>query len=205
MTLNTAFLFLAVAFLASISPGPAVLLAISNSLRYGPMATVWSALGNALGLFILGLTFSYGLGTLLATSEIAFISIKIAGAICLIILGIRLWRTSKPAHAAKVRAMTRTRWQLFREALLVSLTNPKAMLLLVALLPPFIDSTRPLFSQVVILSAIYASLCLPNHLCLGYFAGRAKRALMPAHGCLGQRIASCSFIGLGIAIAFASR
>lgn len=200
MTLDSTLLFIAAAFLASISPGPAVLLAISNSVRFGPGATVWSSLGNALGLFILGLTFSYGLGALIATSELTSIAIKLAGAIYLVVLGIRLWSTSRLTQTAKIGRITKTHAQLFNEALLVSLTNPKAMVILVALLPPFIDSTRPLFIQVVILSAIYASLCLPNHLCIAYFASRAKLALVPVCGRLSQRIAGSAFIGLGVTL-----
>jgi threonine/homoserine/homoserine lactone efflux protein len=55
MLMKTWLLFLAVSILPVLSPGPGMLLAISNALRYGPQATFYSALGNALGLTLMGL------------------------------------------------------------------------------------------------------------------------------------------------------
>lgn len=206
MTPETALLFVFVAILPAISPGPAILLAVSNSLRFGPWATVWSAFGNALGLFLLGFAVSYGLGTVMAASEMAFIVIKLAGATYLIVLGVRLWRSGVNLQVAGQISSVRSRGHLFMQALIVSLTNPKAMIVLAALLPPFIDPTSPLFSQILGLSAIYAVICLLNHLCLAYFAGKIKRLLQnPAHMRLTQRITGGSFVGLGIALAGSSK
>ena len=53
MLIKTWLLFVVVSIMPAISPGPAVLLAISNSLRYGAKATLYSALGNAFGLTLL--------------------------------------------------------------------------------------------------------------------------------------------------------
>ena len=65
MLINTWLLFVAISIVPAISPGPAILLAISNSLRYGAKATFYSALGNALGLTILGFAVAFGLAALL--------------------------------------------------------------------------------------------------------------------------------------------
>ena len=95
MLMKTWLLFLAVGILPAISPGPAVLLAISNALRYGPRAVLYSALGNALGLSILGFAVAFGLAAVLAVSAAAFTTVKIIGAAYLVYLGAKLWRDGK--------------------------------------------------------------------------------------------------------------
>jgi len=57
MELSTWFLFIVVASVAVFSTGPAMLLAISNSLQYGFKKVLLSTLGNITGLFYLLLQF----------------------------------------------------------------------------------------------------------------------------------------------------
>ena len=56
--------FCGVAFLVCFSPGPGVLLAISNAMAHGKRDWVASSLGNATGLFIIS-----GVATLAASSS----------------------------------------------------------------------------------------------------------------------------------------
>ena len=49
MELHTWILYVSVALIAIISPGPAVLLAINNSVIYDLKATAFSTLGNVIG------------------------------------------------------------------------------------------------------------------------------------------------------------
>jgi len=45
-------LFCGVTLLVAFTPGPAVLLAVSNSMSVGPRRAMISSLGNAMGLFM---------------------------------------------------------------------------------------------------------------------------------------------------------
>jgi threonine/homoserine/homoserine lactone efflux protein len=207
MLMKTWLLFLAVSILPVISPGPAVLLALSNSLRFGPQATLYSALGNMLGLTLLGFAVAFGLAAVLAVSAMAFTIVKFVGAAYLVYLGIKLWRGGGAialAGAAAPRSVSRGK--LFRQAFLLAITNPKALVLIAALIPPFVDRAQPMFTQVTILSLTYAALCFGNHLLLAFAGGKLRRFLSSERRMTAvRRVLGTTFIGFGAALATASR
>ncbi|MBP1680922.1 MAG: homoserine/threonine exporter, RhtB-like [Proteobacteria bacterium] len=92
MELHTWFLYAIVALIAIISPGPAVLLAINNSVMYDLKAVSFSSLGNVVGLFVLSSAAMLGLGVVLKTSAVLFLTFKILGACYLIYIGIKQFR-----------------------------------------------------------------------------------------------------------------
>src|SRR4051794_21626275 len=65
-------LFCGVTLLVAFTPGPAVLLAVSNSMSVGPRRAMISSLGNATGLFMVSAAAMAGLGVVLSTSAHAF-------------------------------------------------------------------------------------------------------------------------------------
>ena len=83
--------FCGVTLLVAFTPGPAVLLAVSNSMSVGPRRAMISSLGNATGLFMVSAAAMAGLGVVLSTSAYAFMLLKLAGAAYLIYLGIKQW------------------------------------------------------------------------------------------------------------------
>lgn len=206
MPLDTWLLFVLVSLLPAISPGPAVLLAISNSLRFGARATAYSALGNAAGLCVIGFAVAYGLGALMTTSALAFTVIKLLGGLYLAYLGIRLWRNGTAFDMPDATAhSTKSRLGLFSEAFFVAITNPKAIVLLAALLPHFISGT-PTVAEVGILSATYAVLCLLNHLALAALGGRIRNGLGSARlKSRLRRVLGATFVGFGASLAALSR
>ncbi|MFN8822024.1 MAG: LysE family translocator, partial [Betaproteobacteria bacterium] len=64
-------LFLAVAALTVLSPGPGVLMTITNALRFGFKGTVGGIFGIAAGAFLVAGISATALGAILATSAIA--------------------------------------------------------------------------------------------------------------------------------------
>ena len=207
MTLQSWFIFVIVAILPVLSPGPAILLAISNSIRYGPSATVYSALANAIGSTILGFAVAFGLSALIDASAFGFAAMKIVGALYLGYLGLKLWRSGDALNlAAAAKAPVKTRKRVFAEALFLAVTNPKSLVLLAALLPPFTDRSQPIFQQAAILSITFAVMCFCNHLFLAYAAGRARRFLASERRLVAVRHAlGTLFIGFGAALALTAR
>jgi threonine/homoserine/homoserine lactone efflux protein len=206
MLINTWLLFMAVAILPVLSPGPGMLLAISNALRFGPQATFYSALGNSIGLTALGLFIAFGLAAILEISAVAFTILKIVGAAYLVYLGIKLWRDGKAISLPGDIEPVMSRAKLFRQAFFLAITNPKALVLMAALFPPFIDHTKPLLAQAVILSVTYAVMCFANHLMLAMAGGRIRRFLSSERRIVAvRRVLGTMFIGFGAALAGASR
>ena len=92
MSLSAWIIFVAVALAAILSPGPAVFLAITNSVTYGWRRVTFSSLGNISGLLVISSVTMAGLGALLKTSALVFTVFKLVGAGYLIFLGIKQWR-----------------------------------------------------------------------------------------------------------------
>ena len=207
MSFEIWLLFVVVAIVPAVSPGPAILLAISNTLRFGRRATLWSAAGNALGLVVMGFMVAYGFGAVMAVSATAFTVLKLIGAAYLVYLGVKVWRDPAGLNAMPASIVPRDRsWRLCRQAFLVAVTNPKAMLVLAALLPQFLTADAPVLPQVLVLSVTYALMCYANHLVLAFFAAPLRRALQSRRTAdLVRRLTGGLFIGFGAALAASSR
>src|SRR5258707_4670771 len=125
--------FIAASFLIIIIPGPGVLFTIGRALALGRRAALVSVLGHAAGVFVALLLVAIGLGTLLAASAIALTVVKFAGALYLMYLGIQAIRQRKSlrdAMGAHIDPVVDAR--VFRQSILVGLTNPKAIVFFAA-------------------------------------------------------------------------
>lgn len=208
MTLQSWLLFMTLSIIPAVSPGPGVMLAISNTLRYGRNATLVAALGNALGLVILGYASVLGFGALMATSALAFTVLKLIGAAYLVYLGIRIWRDRTTIEEAEQPSQRRSmrKGSLFFQALLVSLTNPKAMLIISALFPQFMGRDGFTWQQASLLAFSYAGLCYANHAAIAFAGNSLRRFLMSRSRLTAvRRVLGSMFIGFGAALAAASR
>ena len=178
MTLATLLLFAVAAGLVIATPGPTVLLAMSNGSRHGVRAAAWGMAGAVLADMILVAVVASGLGVLLAASEIAFQALKWAGAAYLAYLGWRLIRTDAavvlPGQAG---AAAPDPYDLFLRSFAVAITNPKALLFMSAFLPQFIAPAAPLLPQYLALAAILAVLNLAAMLAYALLGARMMRAL----------------------------
>ena len=82
---------------------------------------------------------AFGLSALLATSAHAFTVVKIAGAVYLVYLGIRMLFERAEAVGAPVDVrVTKASWAIFRAGLLSNVLNPKVALFFMAFLPQFV-------------------------------------------------------------------
>jgi RhtB (resistance to homoserine/threonine) family protein len=177
MDFTTWLLFSAVALLAIMSPGPAILLAISNSLTHGTRSVYLSALGNEIGIMIVSLSTVLGLGVILQTSTTLFLMIKVIGAAYLIYLGVRQWRSKtnlfdrQNTEAKKAR----TNKSFFLEGLLIAVTNPKAILFFTALFPQFININAAVLPQFLMMTLTFMALSFLVLVTYGKIAFKAKR------------------------------
>lgn len=156
MSFHTWLLFAAAYLLTTISPGPNVLLVIRNSVRYGNRGAVASVAGNLLAQGVVVALVALGVGAVLTTLPPLFVAMKVLGAAYLMYLGIRQLRSGGKKQATQAAvvaspAYTFDRRKVFREALLVSGSNPKTMIFLSAFMPQFIDHERGLPEQFIVM------------------------------------------------------
>ena len=210
MSLDSWLLFMAVSLLPAISPGPGVLLAISNALRFGNRDAGGIGSGGAIGLVILGYAVTMGLGVLMITSALAFTVVKLIGAVYLVYLvylGVKLFRDKSAFVAVEnANAPRQSYWQLFSTGLIISVTNPKAIFVIAALFPQFLVHGTYNLADVSILSFTYAVLCFLNHALLAMFGGKIRKVLKTQKTITRIRKSlGVAFVGFGAALASVSR
>ena len=145
MALTTWLAFLFAATLIAVSPGPGAAASMSAGMRFGYRSAVRVIGGLQTALVIQLTVVALGLGALLLTSKHAFDAVKLLGAAYLIWLGIQKWRS--PPEEIDAEKLAIAAKGLFMEGLLVNLTNPKAIIFILAVLPQFLDPARPLLAQ----------------------------------------------------------
>jgi homoserine/homoserine lactone efflux protein len=176
MTPTTLALFALTEILVCLSPGPAVLLVISQGIRRGSRASLSGAFGILVGNIVYFILSAIGLGALVAASTGLFNVVKWAGAAYLVFLGVRSFLSSEGLQNQGPQDMQDPqRSRLFAQGLITQLANPKAILYFTALLPQFIDATRPMGAQYVVLGVTSILIELPVLAMYGWFAGRSTR------------------------------
>lgn len=205
MDLHSVFAFTLVAAIAIASPGPATVMAINNSLAYGPRYTVWSSLGNACGLFCLSAAAMSGLGALLASSEWMFNVVKILGAGYLFYLGAKQLLNKRSILTQEVQpdgtTVAPSRMKLYKSAFLTAATNPKATMFFTALFPQFIDQGTVLLPQFLLLTSIFMGLSLASLSLYAATAAQVKGLLIrPTFSVWISRLVGTTFICFGAAI-----
>ena len=151
-------LFFTICVVATFTPGPAVLLTVKNSAVYGVERAISGILGNIAAMITMAGLSATGLGVLLLVSESLFLFIKMVGGIYLVFLGIKTWRANKRTFKNyESQASANNRKMLFREAYLVGVTNPKAIVFYSALFPQFIEVEHSIIPQFILLTLTFTS------------------------------------------------
>ncbi|WP_106477507.1 homoserine/homoserine lactone efflux protein [Phytohalomonas tamaricis] len=153
MKMELFWAFLVASILISITPGAGAINTMSNGLRYGVRRTLPAILGLQLGFGVQILVVGFGLGTLLASSELAFIFIKWAGVAYLVYLGVSKWREGAVSLDAAHSPVMESSAKRFWKSALVNITNPKATIFLIALLPQFFDAEMPHVTQLLVMGS----------------------------------------------------
>ncbi len=204
MQAHTLVAFTAVAAVAILSPGPATLLALRNSMAWGPRTAIWSTLGNVCGLFCLSAAAMLGLGVVLQSSALLFGIVKLVGAGYLAYVGVRQLTGRGVALVPPVGdaiAAPPARGRLFGEALLTAGTNPKPILFFTALFPQFLDARAPLMAQFLVLTGLFCALSFASLVTYAALASRARALLArPRFSLWLNRSVGALFVGFGAAL-----
>jgi threonine/homoserine/homoserine lactone efflux protein len=143
-------------FVLIVIPGPSVLFVVSRGVALGRRAALATVLGNTAGLGVLAIVVSLGLGSIVARSLAVFTVIKLAGAAYMVFLGVRMF-LDRHALARMLDASVAPKGmqRMLREGFVVGITNPKAVILMTAVLPQFVDrSAGHVQLQFLLLGAI---------------------------------------------------
>jgi threonine/homoserine/homoserine lactone efflux protein len=208
MTILTilAFAFVAVAVIAT--PGPTVLLALTNGSRFGVRRACAGMIGAVMSDFILVGAAALGLGALLAASEFWFTVVKWIGVGYLAFLGIMLLR-SKGALGERMNATadsgSGSARSIFLKSFLVAVTNPKGYLFTSALLPQFIAPSLPQVSQYCIIALVFALIDFSVMFSYAMLGSRAVHILKRSGALWLDRMCGATLLALAGSLAFYRR
>lgn len=173
--------YILIASLTIASPGPGVLLTLTNTLNYNLRNAMAGIVGVAVGMGVISIIAASSVGVLITTSPFALLAVKILGAAYLIYLGIKLYRSAPRVlnqHTNTPEAVTPpSTTQRFRQGVLVSLLNPKPIVFFMALFPQFINPQQPFVPQFSLLSGIFCLLVMTIHSLYALFAHSVKKKM----------------------------
>ena len=163
------------------SPGPGVVMTLTNSLNYGMKGAFGGILGISVGALVIAAASATGLGVVLAGSTVAFGITKAIGALYLGYLGVRLWRS--PAFVFKEDEVGSAGFgRNFFRGVTLQFTNPKAIFFFLSVLPQFIDGDASYTLQFTLLALTYGLLIVAIHTLYAFGAQRTKTWLTSETG-----------------------
>lgn len=202
--MHTYGLFLLFATLTILSPGPGVLLTLSNALQHGWTGALPGILGIASGAFVVASISATSVGLILSTSAQAFSVLKYAGAAYLLYLGYKSWRSDH--ISTRLHNTPSSPGYRYLEAASIQLLNPKAVFFFLAVFPQFIDPSAHFYSQFFKLVASYGVVVIVVHTSYALLANAARGWLSSPKGAwLAAKISGVTFTGFGLLMASASR
>lgn len=213
--LNTSlyWLFLAISIPTILSPGPGVLMSMTNSIHYGLARAMPGIVGCAVGTLCVAAVSATSLGILIAKTPMIYAAIKFLGILYLYYLGWKKFKdkpfafsvlnaeiqTTTPEEAA---ARRRTSYRIFIEGVVLQLSNPALIIFYLSLFPQCIDQTLAYTPQVVILSVNYCILVWMIHSCYGWVAATASHKLFkPQASVWINRVSGTAYWSLATAFA----
>ena len=150
--------FTLAAGLLTITPGLDTALVLRTAAVEGPRRAMLAGAGICLGCLTWGLASAIGLGALLSVSRFAYSALRLAGAVYLIALGVRMLLRAphRIALGADPRQTDRAgRW--FSRGLLTNLLNPKVGIFYVTFLPQFVPAGASVTWFSMLLAGIHAT------------------------------------------------
>jgi len=203
--------FVLAVLLISASPGPAMALIFRRAALRGLRGAVPTVLGLELGLYVWALFAGAGFAALVAASEVAYLVLRIVGAVVLLGLGLRALRAAWRGRGAPVTAETapagRHRWWgAFAEGVVVQLANPKAAVFMIAFYPQFVPADGPVFATTAVLGIL--QITLETGLYLALAAGVASAGGWFRRPRIRSRLEAVSgtvLVGLGLRVAVSGR
>jgi threonine/homoserine/homoserine lactone efflux protein len=134
----------------AVTPGPANLFSVANGVQRGKAGALLGVVGmNAATLVWFGAA-ALGLGALVVAFPQVFRLISIGGALYVAWLGISALRGAFRTAADPDAPVVRMGRSALVDGFMVQIANPKAILFFTAVLPPFLDVSRPAAPQLAL-------------------------------------------------------
>ena len=205
--IETIAIFVLASVALSLSPGPDNIFVLTQSAMNGRKAGIFVTLGLCTGLLVHTATVSMGIAAIFQTSELAFNTLKIIGALYLLYLA---WQAFK-ASATQIESSQdkSSNWkQLYFRGIVMNITNPKVAIFFLAFLPQFANpSNGSMTLQMIFFGGLFIITALSVFSAIAWSAGFLGEWLKGSDKSqkVINRIAGTVFIGLAIKLAVSER
>ncbi|EXF98258.1 LysE family transporter [Acinetobacter baumannii] len=174
MSLQVWFAYMLACWVISISPGAGAIASMSSGLNYGFRHGYWNAIGLQIALLIQIMIVAAGVGVLFATPPLVFKAVKWFGVAYLLYLAYLQWtapvKDIEIQHEKKDKSVS----ALLLNGFVVNISNPKAIVFLLAVLPQFLDLSKPQWIQYLIMAATMVTIDL---IVMAGYTGLASKVL----------------------------
>jgi len=130
-------------------PGPSVLLTVAHSISFGWKRGIVTVAGATMGIAVQLTIAAIGLASMLNVVAHAFEWLRWIGAVYLIYLGIKQWRSANDPMEIETASVSKK--NLFFQGLVITIFNPKSLIFIAAFLPQFINVSSPVRAQLIII------------------------------------------------------
>ncbi len=181
---------------ALILPGPDFVAVVRSSMTYGTRAGLMTTLGVSIGLCMYATLSLLGLSAILMEYQWLTWAVRVAGGAYLIYLGIKLLR-AKPEAIDLDQPMRQVGKRTILFGFLVTLTNPKAIVLFASVFATAVSASTPVWLMALMIGLVTLS-SLTWYACVSLFmsSGPVMRRFQGARHWI-ERAAGVCFIGLG--------
>lgn len=185
--------FFTACWVISLSPGAGAIASMSSGLQFGFLRGYWNVIGLQLALAVQILIVAAGVGAVLTASALAFNLIKWFGVAYLVYLAIKQWQQKPSTITTEQQQPQVDPLAMIMKGFLVNISNPKAIVFMLAVLPQFIDPAQALIPQYGIMMLTMISvdmIVMAGYTCL------AVKVLLFLRTPCQQRILNRSFASL---------
>ncbi len=201
MSIESALALALICFITMATPGPGILALVGHALAKGFRNSTGMICGMITGDLVFLIMVIGGLAVIARTFETTFLVIRLLAAAYLVFLGIKAWRAG-PLNLDAAGSRDKGAIRGYLSGLLLTLSNPKATIFYIGILPNFMDLGS--LSAIDALIAISIVLSVLVIVLVFYAATAARsRALLKsemAHK-LMNRGSGTVMVGAGITIA----
>ena len=134
--------FFTACWVISLSPGAGAIASMSSGLQFGFLRGYWNVIGLQLALAVQILIVAAGVGAVLTASALAFNLIKWFGVAYLVYLAIKQWQQKPSTITTEQQQPQVDPLAMIMKGFLVNISNPKAIVFMLAVLPQFIDPAQ---------------------------------------------------------------
>lgn len=190
----------------ALSPGPATVLLVRQSVRGQRRTALATVFGIEAGVLAWAIAAAFGLSALLIASEVAYTVLRVIGVCVLLWIGGQaIWSARKSRDTVGPHQLPLSPVRPgagFRAGLLTNLANPKAAVFAISFLPQFVPPGAPVRATLLLFAVVWVAVDLSWYLTFVLLLTRISRWLVrPKVRRRLEQVSGTVLIGLGIKLA----